>query len=104
MTRDSHPIIVEAIDKAVKEVAKFDAGKCPSRPSSISFSSVSSDDWFVIAVTDANFGQYNITPEILQQAMTRQPKVNCALVCIGEGAQATWSDTFSISELIALLT
>ncbi|KAL6302276.1 AAA domain-containing protein [Sparassis latifolia] len=63
----------EAIDKAVTEVAKFDA-----------------DDWFVIAVTDANFARYNITAEDLQRVMTRQPKVNTALICIGEGAEAAW--------------
>ncbi|CAL1709976.1 unnamed protein product [Somion occarium] len=64
---------VEAIDKAVTEVAKFDA-----------------DDWFVIAITDANFGRYNITAEDLKRVMTRQPKVNTALICIGEGAEASW--------------
>ncbi|KAF7790654.1 hypothetical protein EIP86_001610 [Pleurotus ostreatoroseus] len=64
---------VEAIDKAVTEVAKFDA-----------------DEWFVIAITDANFGRYNITAEDLRRAMTRQPKVKTALICIGEGAETTW--------------
>ncbi|OCH94642.1 hypothetical protein OBBRIDRAFT_817121 [Obba rivulosa] len=64
---------VEAIEKSVDEVAKFDA-----------------DDWFVIAVTDANFGRYDISAEDLQRVMTRQPKVNTALICIGEGAEASW--------------
>ncbi|TFK81956.1 hypothetical protein K466DRAFT_501194 [Polyporus arcularius HHB13444] len=64
---------VEAIDKAVTEVAKFDA-----------------DDWFVIALTDANFGRYNITAEDLQRVMNRNPKVHTALICIGEGAEASW--------------
>ncbi|KAI0786986.1 AAA domain-containing protein [Abortiporus biennis] len=64
---------VEAIDKAVSEVAKYDA-----------------DDWFVIAITDANFRRYNITPEELKRAMTKQPKVKTALICIGEGAEASW--------------
>jgi hypothetical protein len=48
------------------------------------------DDWFVIAVTDANFGRYQITPEELKRAMNRDPKVHAALVCIGEGADAPW--------------
>jgi len=64
---------VEALEKGVQEVAKFDG-----------------DDWFVIAITDANFGRYQITPEQLSAAMKRYPKVNTALICIGEGAEATW--------------
>ncbi|KAK0223975.1 AAA domain-containing protein [Armillaria fumosa] len=64
---------VEAIRKGVQEVGKFDA-----------------DDWFVIAITDANFGRYNITPEELSRAMKRNPKVHTALICIGEGAEAPW--------------
>ncbi|XP_006455343.1 hypothetical protein AGABI2DRAFT_226806 [Agaricus bisporus var. bisporus H97] len=64
---------VEAIANGVAEVAKYDA-----------------DDWFVIAVTDANFNRYGITPEQLTKAMKRDSKVNTALICIGEGAEATW--------------
>ncbi|KDR77148.1 hypothetical protein GALMADRAFT_246376 [Galerina marginata CBS 339.88] len=64
---------VEAIIKGVNEVAKYDA-----------------DDWFVIAITDANFGRYQITPEELTRAMKHNPKVNTALICIGEGAEASW--------------
>ena len=64
---------MEAIDQAVTEVAKFDA-----------------DEWFVIAITDANFGRYNITAEELKRVIVRQPKVKTALVCIGEGAEVTW--------------
>ncbi|KAL5520838.1 hypothetical protein ACEPAF_2841 [Sanghuangporus sanghuang] len=64
---------VEAIEKAVDEVAKFDA-----------------DDWFVIAISDANFGRYNITAEDLRRSMNRNPKVHTALICIGEGAEASW--------------
>jgi len=64
---------VEAIEDASKEVSKFDA-----------------DDWFVITVTDANFGRYNISVDDLNRAMNRYPKVHNALVCIGEGAEATW--------------
>ncbi|KAJ7165324.1 AAA domain-containing protein [Mycena filopes] len=64
---------VEAIEKGVKDVAAFDA-----------------DDWFVIAITDANFGRYLIKPEDISRAMRRDPKVHTALICIGEGAEATW--------------
>ncbi|KAF9269491.1 hypothetical protein L218DRAFT_915635 [Marasmius fiardii PR-910] len=64
---------VEAIQKGVEEVGKFDA-----------------DDWFVIAITDANFGRYQITPEDIVRAMKRNPKVNSALICIGEGANEPW--------------
>ncbi|KAL0575398.1 hypothetical protein V5O48_000404 [Marasmius crinis-equi] len=64
---------VEAIKKGVEEVGKFDA-----------------DDWFVIAITDANFGRYEITPEDITRAMKRNPKVHSALICIGEGADAPW--------------
>lgn len=64
---------VEAIEKSVNEVAKFDA-----------------DEWFVIAITDANFGRYGITAEDLKRVMYRQPKVKTALICIGEGAEAAW--------------
>ena len=48
------------------------------------------DEWFVIAITDANFGRYNITAEQLKRAMTRHPKVKTALICIVEGSEATW--------------
>lgn len=83
--------VVEAIDKAVKEVAKFDAGEL-IQVEIMEWLTISlwTDDWFVIAITDANFGQYNITAEDLQRVMTRQPKVNTALICIGEGAEAAW--------------
>ncbi|KAF4613211.1 hypothetical protein D9613_011059 [Agrocybe pediades] len=64
---------VEAIMKGVKDVASYDA-----------------DDWFVIAITDANFGRYQISPEELTRAMKHNPKVNTALICIGEGAEASW--------------
>ncbi|KAH8112896.1 AAA domain-containing protein [Phellopilus nigrolimitatus] len=64
---------VEAIEKAVDEVAKYDA-----------------DDWFVIAISDANFARYQITAEDLTRAMDRNAKVHTALICIGEGAEAAW--------------
>jgi von Willebrand factor A domain-containing protein 8 len=40
------------------EIAKFDG-----------------DDWFVIAISDANFGRYQITAAELKKAMNRDPKV-----------------------------
>lgn len=64
---------VEAIELAVTEVAKYDA-----------------DDWFVIAISDANFGRYQITAADLKKALYKDPKVKTALICIGEGAEATW--------------
>ncbi|KAF7986115.1 hypothetical protein HWV62_41553 [Athelia sp. TMB] len=64
---------VEAIEKSVQEVAKYDA-----------------DDWFVIAITDANFGRYNITPDDLKRVMNKDPKVHTALICIGDGAESSW--------------
>ncbi|KAI0672393.1 AAA domain-containing protein [Trametes maxima] len=64
---------LEAIDKAVTEIAQFDG-----------------DDWFVIAITDANFARYGITAEDLQRVMNRNPKVHTALICIGEGAEVSW--------------
>jgi hypothetical protein len=48
------------------------------------------DDWFVIAITDANFGRYHITPDDLKRAMNKDPKVHTALICIGDGAEAVW--------------
>ena len=48
------------------------------------------DDWFVVAISDANFGRYGITAQDLKRVMSRNPKVHTALICIGEGAEATW--------------
>ncbi|KAI0036975.1 AAA domain-containing protein [Vararia minispora EC-137] len=64
---------VDALGKAAVEVAKFDG-----------------DDYFVIAITDANFARYGITAEDLRRAMNRHPKVKVALICIGEGAESAW--------------
>ncbi|KAF9648314.1 hypothetical protein BDM02DRAFT_3187271 [Thelephora ganbajun] len=61
---------VEAIEKASQEVMKFDA-----------------DDWFVITVTDANFGRYNITPEYITRTMAKFPRVNNAVICLGDGLE-----------------
>ena len=83
---------MEAIDKAVNEVAKFDAGEsvlCSDAVHALKGPS-SQDDWFVITITDANFARYAISEEDLHRVMTRQPKVHTALICIGEGAEALW--------------
>ncbi|KZS88617.1 hypothetical protein SISNIDRAFT_417941 [Sistotremastrum niveocremeum HHB9708] len=64
---------VEAIEKAVTAVSKFDG-----------------DDWFVITITDANFARYDITAEDLRHVMDRDLKVKTALICIGEGAETSW--------------
>jgi len=61
---------VEAIEKASQDVAKFDA-----------------DDWFVITLTDANFGRYNITPEYITRTMAKFPRVNHAVICLGDGPE-----------------
>lgn len=45
------------------------------------------DDWFVITVTDANFGRYNITPEYITRTMAKFPRVNNAVVCLGDGLE-----------------
>ena len=51
------------------------------------------DDHFVIALTDANFGQYRITEADLGRAMNRHPKVKTALICISEASEAAWYGT-----------
>ena len=76
------------------EVGKFDGGKSspPHLSESQSLRGLAgvSDDWGVIAVTDANFGRYQITAEELNRAMSRDPKVFAALICIGESAEVPW--------------
>ncbi|KAH9028969.1 AAA domain-containing protein [Lactarius pseudohatsudake] len=66
-------LTVAAIEKAVDEVAAFDG-----------------DDHFVVALTDANFGQYRITSADLGRVMNRHPKVKTALICICEDSEAAW--------------
>ena len=48
------------------------------------------DEHIVIAITDANFSRYGITPEYLQRTFDRHPKVKKAIICIGEGAEVSW--------------
>lgn len=48
------------------------------------------DQSIVIAISDANFERYGITPQQLKQAMNRNPKVQTALIAIGEGSEASW--------------
>ena len=79
---------VEAIEKASQEVAKFDAGMhSAARSVSNQTDACSSDDWFVITVTDANFGRYNITPEYITRTMAKFPRVKNAVICLGDGLE-----------------
>lgn len=79
---------VEAIEKASQEVAKFDAGMRPVTWGVDGQTNIHSlDDWFVITVTDANFGRYNITPEYITRTMAKFPRVNNAVVCLGDGLE-----------------
>ncbi|KAI0049548.1 hypothetical protein FA95DRAFT_1489014 [Auriscalpium vulgare] len=64
---------VEALEKAATDIARFDG-----------------DEHFVVAITDANFARYGIIAEELRGAINRHPKVKTALICIGEGAEASW--------------
>ncbi|KAK4055403.1 hypothetical protein OIO90_003241 [Microbotryomycetes sp. JL221] len=64
---------LEAIEKGVEAVATDDA-----------------DDWFVIAITDANFGRYGITATDLKRVLNSNPKVKTSLIAIGEGAEVEW--------------
>jgi len=85
--------LVAAIEKAVNEVSAFDGGTSIPAISPLSPNTSSHkrpDDHFVIALTDANFGQYNITAEDLGRAMNRHPKVKTALICICEDSEASW--------------
>lgn len=119
---------VEAIEKSVNEVAKFDAGSFyldvsalevlkigpiqmigSSLPSPcVSFFNLPRPSEIInpscINAQDANFGRYQITPDIVSAAMKRNPKVHTALVCIGEGAEASWcvpiSPEFCPSQLV----
>lgn len=49
-----------------------------------------SDDFFVVVITDANFERYGIKAEDLKRAMEGNAKVKCAMIAIGEGAEAEW--------------
>ena len=106
---DISPIVVEAIEKGVNDVGKFEAGQCSDTQKSLAKITqvlqmtglllqllfggfiVSTTFWSDKATSqDANFGRYQITPEDVTRAMKRNPKVNTALICIGEGAEAAW--------------
>lgn len=43
------------------------------------------DDYFVIALSDANLSRYGITVPSLEQAMKSNEKVKCAFVCLDRG-------------------
>lgn len=49
-----------------------------------------SDDFFVVVITDANFERYGIKAEDLKRSMDGTAKVKCAMIAIGEGAEAEW--------------
>ena len=97
---------VGAIEKAPQEVTKFDAGMCPTiRGFEDETDGRSLDDWFVITVTDANFGRYNITPEYITRAMAKFPRVNNAVVCLGDGLEvAQYVLHFASSRCLLLST
>ena len=61
------------------------------------------DDWFVITVTDANFGRYNITPEYITRTMAKFPRVNNAVVCLGDGLEVALYVSLYTSYLRLLL-
>ena len=63
----------------------------------------SSDDWFVITVTDANFGRYNITPEYITRTMAKFPRVNNAVICLGGGLEVALYVPVSASDRRLLL-
>ncbi|WFD31235.1 hypothetical protein MSPP1_002269 [Malassezia sp. CBS 17886] len=64
---------LECIQESVREVRKDDAA----------------DDYFVIALSDANLARYFITPEQLGRAMKSDEKVKSAVIFIDRGAEAT---------------
>ena len=95
---------VEAIEKASQEVAKFDAGmRSATRGADGRIDARPLDDWFVITVTDANFGRYNITPEYITRTMAKFPRVNNAVVCLGDGLEVAQYVPFSTSDRRLLL-
>lgn len=59
---------LEAIDWACRDITKQEA-----------------DDYFVIALSDANLTRYGITVDALAKAMRANEKVKCALVCLDRG-------------------
>jgi len=62
---------VEAIEAAIKRVTAEEG-----------------DDYLVFVVSDANLGGYGITPEMLQRALTSDPKVTACAIFIAERAAA----------------
>ena len=96
---------VEAIEKASQEVAKFDAGMHSTiRGIDDEIDTRFSDDWFVITVTDANFGRYNITPEYITRAMGKFPRVKNAVVCLGDGLEVAQYVLYFASSRCLLLS
>ena len=63
---------VECIEQSIKEVANDD----------------NADDYFVIALSDANLARYHITPEALGHALKSNDKVKSAVIFIDKGPEA----------------
>lgn len=59
---------LEAIEWSCRDIAKQEA-----------------DDYFVIALSDANLTRYGITINSLEKAMKANEKVKCALICLDRG-------------------
>ncbi|KAJ3072720.1 hypothetical protein HDU98_003032 [Podochytrium sp. JEL0797] len=55
-----------AVETVIKDVAKEDA-----------------DDHFALILSDANITQYNIHPEVLAKALSKNDKVNAYIIFIG---------------------
>lgn len=112
---------VEAIQKGVDEVAKFDAGTyvgptftcvqysvCSRRLVRYNYHRKLRVQFPLSLINalsqDANFGRYQITPEEVLRAMKRNSRVHTALICIGEGADAQWYVFFITIYLFTKLT
>ncbi|WFD02167.1 hypothetical protein MOBT1_000848 [Malassezia obtusa] len=63
---------VECIEKSIEDVAKDD----------------NADDYFVVALSDANLARYSISPEELGRALKRDDKVKSAVIFIDKGPEA----------------
>lgn len=61
---------LEAIDWSCRDITKEEA-----------------DDYFVIALTDANLARYGYTVKDLDKAMRANDKAKCALICLDRGEE-----------------
>ncbi|UZJ54566.1 hypothetical protein CBS101457_003886 [Exobasidium rhododendri] len=82
---------LEAIQWACKDITRTEA-----------------DDYFVIALSDANLSRYGITAENLEKAMKTSEKVKVALICLDRGdegkelARRLPGKAFQVSEMKSL--